>query len=241
MFPRLRAQGPTVLIPLAWLLVGLAHLDVVTTGPCRHSTSLTASHSFVRVRRGRMATGASVWGDICSGDSCSPRRHRRGPLLAAPGPFLTTTLWGGWLFRASASTSTGSSFWLASARRGRRKRVFAVDGGARRRAVARRTTFRQRMRWSASGRLADGSPARRTVRLGPHRASPPDAAVRRRFRPSRPVASDTTRRARPRCRRDSRRSGRQDRADGLRHRVVFGLVAEAPAIPQQPESSGSTS
>ncbi|NHN65957.1 hypothetical protein G9463_22310 [Haloarcula sp. JP-Z28] len=98
MFPRLRAQGPTVLIPLAWLLVGLAHLDVVTdrTVLIFHVVAAVLIAAFAVLSWDEMVTGIlRIWRDILL----------VGLLLTVGGivgflysplrvPFLTTTLLG---------------------------------------------------------------------------------------------------------------------------------------------------
>lgn len=67
MFPRLRAQGPAVLVPLAWLLVGLAHLGVVTdrTVLVFHVVAATLIAAFAVLSWDEMETGVlRVWRDV---------------------------------------------------------------------------------------------------------------------------------------------------------------------------------
>ena len=98
MFPRLRAQGPAVLVPLAWLLVGLAHLDVVTDRPVLifHAVAAVLIAAFATLSWDEMETGVlRIWRDILL----------VGLLLTVGGivgllysplriPFLTTTILG---------------------------------------------------------------------------------------------------------------------------------------------------
>ena len=98
MFPRLRAQGPTVLIPLAWLLVGLAHLDVVTdrTVLVFHVVAAVLIAAFAALSWDEMETGVlRIWRDILLVGLLLTVGGIVG-LLYAPlrVPFLTTTILG---------------------------------------------------------------------------------------------------------------------------------------------------
>jgi len=98
MFPRLRAQGPAALVPLAWLLVGLAHLDAVThrTVLVFHVVAAVLIAAFAALSWDEMESGVlRVWRDILLvgllltvggiiGLRYSPLRD----------PFLTTTILG---------------------------------------------------------------------------------------------------------------------------------------------------
>ncbi|MDS0219933.1 hypothetical protein NDI54_01045 [Haloarcula sp. S1AR25-5A] len=98
MFPRLRAQGPTVLIPLAWAVVGLAHLDVVSDRAVLifHVVAAVLIAAFAALSWDEMETDVlRVWRDILL----------VGLLLTVGGivgllvvqlrdPFLTTTILG---------------------------------------------------------------------------------------------------------------------------------------------------
>jgi hypothetical protein len=98
MFPRLRAQGPTVLIPLAWLLVGFAHLDVVTdrTVLVFHVVAAVLIAAFAVLSWDEMEAGVlRVWRDILLVGLLLTVGGVIG-LLHSPlrDPFLTTTILG---------------------------------------------------------------------------------------------------------------------------------------------------
>ncbi|WP_336336521.1 hypothetical protein [Haloarcula brevis] len=98
MFPRLRAQGPAVLVPLAWLLVGLAHLDVVTdrTVLVFHVVAATLITAFAVLSWDEMAAGVlRLWRDVLLVGLLLTVGGIVG-LLYSPlrDPFLTTTILG---------------------------------------------------------------------------------------------------------------------------------------------------
>lgn len=125
MFPRLRAQGPAVMVPLAWTLVILAHRDVVTdrTVLIFHVVAAVLIAAFAALSWSEMATGVlRVWRDILL----------LGLVLTVGGivgflrpplwdPFLTTTLLG-WmvvpglgLYYTGKRASTGELAYVAGA------------------------------------------------------------------------------------------------------------------------------
>jgi len=125
MFSRLRAQGPAVLIPLAWTVVGLAHLDVVSDQPVLgfHIVAAVLIAAFAALSWDEMDTAVlRVWRDILL----------VGLLLTVGGivgllvvqlrdPFLTTTIlvWmvvpGIGLYYTGKRVSTGQRVYTAGA------------------------------------------------------------------------------------------------------------------------------
>jgi len=98
MFPRLRAQGPAVLVPLAWTVVGLAHLDVVTDRPVLvfHVVAAVLIAAFAALSWDEMETGVlRIWRDILLVGLLLTVGGIVG-LLYSPlrDPFLTTTILG---------------------------------------------------------------------------------------------------------------------------------------------------
>lgn len=111
MFPRLRAQGPAVLVPLAWLLVGLAHFDVVTerTVLIFHVVAAVLIAAFATLSWDEMETGVlRIWRDILLVGLLLTVGGIVG-LLYAPlrVPFLTTTLLGWMAVPAAGLYYTG--------------------------------------------------------------------------------------------------------------------------------------
>lgn len=125
MFPRLRAQGPAVLIPLAWTVVGLAHRDVVTdrTVLIFHIVAAVLIAAFAVLSWEEMAAGVlRVWRDSLLVGFLLTVGGIVG-LLYAPlrDPFLTTTILG-WmvvpgvsLYYTGRSLSTGQRAYTVGA------------------------------------------------------------------------------------------------------------------------------
>ncbi|GCF14014.1 hypothetical protein Harman_19490 [Haloarcula mannanilytica] len=98
MFPRLRAQGPAVLVPLAWTVVGLAHRDVVSDRAVLifHVVAAVLIAAFAALSWDEMETGVlRVWRDILLVGLLLTVGGIVG-LLHSPlrDPFLTTTILG---------------------------------------------------------------------------------------------------------------------------------------------------
>jgi hypothetical protein len=94
----LRAQGPTVLIPLAWTVVGLAHLDVVTDRPVLvfHVVAAVLIAAFAALSWDEMESVVlRIWRDILLVGLLLTVGGIVG-LLYSPlrDPFLTTTILG---------------------------------------------------------------------------------------------------------------------------------------------------
>lgn len=125
MFPRLRAQGPAVLVPLAWTLVGLAHRGVVTdrTVLIFHVVAAVLIAAFAALSWSEMATGVlRVWRDILLMGLVLTVGGIVGFLhLPVRTPFLTTTILG-WmvvpgigLYYTGRRASTGELAYIAGA------------------------------------------------------------------------------------------------------------------------------